>query len=155
MSYTHVAAHNAPAAVRLGEAPAISPSAVIRDCRFGRYTQVGEQSRMEDCLLDDYSYLQHYCDLICSASAKFTASTFIAAMVRVNPGFHPVEWPTLHHFTYRRTMFGMGAEDDADFFAWRRRRACPSATTPGSATAWSSCLACASETAPWWAATPW
>jgi hypothetical protein len=29
MSYTHVAAHNAPAAVRLGEAPAISPSAGI------------------------------------------------------------------------------------------------------------------------------
>jgi len=119
MSYTHVAAHNAPAAVRLGEAPAISPSAVIRDCRFGRYTQVGEQSRMEDCLLDDYSYLQHYCDLMSADIGKFAN---IAAMVRVNPGFHPVEWPTLHHFTYRRTMFGMGAEDDADFFAWRRRQ---------------------------------
>ncbi len=119
MSHTHIAAHNLPPAVSLGEAPSLSATAVIRDCRFGRYTQVGEQSRMEDCLLDDYSYLQHYCDIASTDIGKFAN---IAAMVRINPGFHPVEWPTLHHFTYRRTMFGLAAEDDADFFAWRRRQ---------------------------------
>ena len=46
----------------------------------------------------------------------------IASMVRINPGFHPMEYPTLHHFTYRPTMYGMADADEADFFAWRRRQ---------------------------------
>ncbi|MDO8441908.1 MAG: DapH/DapD/GlmU-related protein [Polaromonas sp.] len=119
MSPTHIAAFNLPSPVRLGPAPTLAPSAIVRDCRFGRYTQVGEQSRMEDCLLDDYAYLQHYCDLM---SVDIGKSANIAAMVRINPGFHPMEQPTLHHFTYRPTMYGMGEQDDADFFQWRRRQ---------------------------------
>ena len=119
MSHTHIAAFNLPTAVRLGQAPTLAPSAIVRDCRFGRYTQVGEQSRMDDCLLDDYSYLQQHCDLMSADIGKFAN---IAAMVRINPGFHPMEYPTLHHFTYRPTMYGMAAEDDAEFFQWRRRQ---------------------------------
>lgn len=119
MSPTHIAAFNLPSPVRLGPVPTLAPSAIVRDCRFGRYTQVGEQSRMEDCLLDDYAYLQHYCDLMSVDIGKFAN---IAAMVRINPGFHPMEQPTLHHFTYRPTMYGMGEQDDADFFQWRRRQ---------------------------------
>lgn len=119
MSPIHIAAFNLPIPVRLGPAPTLAPSAIVRDCRFGRYTQVGEQSRMEDCLLDDYAYLQHYCDLMSVDIGKFAN---IAAMVRINPGFHPMEQPTLHHFTYRPTMYGMDEQDDADFFQWRRRQ---------------------------------
>ncbi|MDO9400537.1 MAG: DapH/DapD/GlmU-related protein [Polaromonas sp.] len=119
MSPIHIAAFNLPIPVRLGPAPTLAPSAIVRDCRFGRYTQVGEQSRMEDCLLDDYAYLQHYCDLMSVDIGKFAN---IAAMVRINPGFHPMERPTLHHFTYRPTMYGMDEQDDADFFQWRRRQ---------------------------------
>jgi phosphonate metabolism protein (transferase hexapeptide repeat family) len=119
MSPTRIAAFNLPSPVRLGPAPTLAPSAIVRDCRFGRYTQVGEQSRMEDCLLDDYAYLQHYCDLMSVDIGKFAN---IAAMVRINPGFHPMERPTLHHFTYRPTMYGMSEQDDADFFRWRRRQ---------------------------------
>jgi phosphonate metabolism protein (transferase hexapeptide repeat family) len=119
MSYTHVAAYNLSAAVHLGLTPTLAPSAVVRDCRFGRYTQVGEQSHMGDCLLDDYSYIGNGCDLMSTDIGKFAN---IAAMVRINPGFHPMEWPTLHHFTYRRAMYGMADHDDADFFAWRRRQ---------------------------------
>lgn len=119
MNHTHIAAYNLPPPARLGVAPTLAATAIVRDCRFGRYTQVGEQSRMEDCLLDDYSYLQQNCDLMSADIGKFAN---IAAMVRINPGFHPIEWPTLHHFTYRRTLFDMGAQDDADFFAWRRRQ---------------------------------
>jgi phosphonate metabolism protein (transferase hexapeptide repeat family) len=117
--YVHIQAHNLPPPVRLTEAPHIAPGAVLRDCRFGRYTQVGEQTRMEDCLLDDYAYVQPYGDLMSADIGKFAN---IAAMVRVNPGFHPMEHPTLHHFTYRPTMYGMAAQDDASFFAWRRRQ---------------------------------
>lgn len=119
MSHTHIAAYNLPTAVHLGQAPTLAPSAIVRDCRFGRYTQVGEQSRMENCLLDDYAYLGNSCDLMSADIGKFAN---IAAMVRINPGFHPMEYPTLHHFTYRPTMYGMAAEDDAGFFQWRRRQ---------------------------------
>jgi len=119
MSYTHIATHNLPAPVTLGLAPALAPTAIVRDCRFGRYTQVGEQTRMEDCLLDDYAYVQHFCDLMSADVGKFAN---IASMVRINPGFHPVDYPTLHHFTYRPTMYGMGEQDDAAFFEWRSRQ---------------------------------
>ena len=53
--------------------------------------------------------------------------THIATMVRINPGFHRMECPTLHHFTYRPVMYGMAEQSraeqsraeqkDEDFFA--------------------------------------
>jgi phosphonate metabolism protein (transferase hexapeptide repeat family) len=119
MEHTHIAAYNLPEPVRLGEAPTLASNAIVKDCRFGRYTQVGERSRMEACVLGDYSYLEKDCDLMSTDIGKFSN---IAASVRINPGFHPVEWPTLHHFTYRRTYYGMGEHDDLEFFAWRRRQ---------------------------------
>ena len=119
MTHTHIAAHNVAPAVQLGLTPSLAASAMIQDSRFGRYTQVGEYTRMDDCLLDDYSYIQQNCDLASTNIGKFAN---IASMVRVNPGFHPMEYPTLHHFTYRPTMYGMATENDENFFAWRRRQ---------------------------------
>ena len=119
MHYTHIAAHNLPPATRLGVAPTLAPTASVRDCRFGRYTQVGDQVHMANCLLDDYAYIQPYCDLMSTDIGKFAN---IASMVRINPGFHPMDYPTLHHFTYRPTMYGMADADDAAFFEWRSRQ---------------------------------
>jgi len=119
MPHTHIAAHNLPPATHLGLAPTIAPSASVRDCRFGRFTQVGEQVHMANCLLDDYAYIQPYCDLMSTDIGKFAN---IASMVRINPGFHPMDYPTLHHFTYRPTMYGMAEVDDAAFFEWRNRQ---------------------------------
>ena len=119
MPLTHIAAHNLPSAVCLGEAPTLAPSAVVRDCHFGRYTQVGEQVQMQDCVLGDYSYLQPHCDLISTYIGKFSN---IAAMVRINPGFHPMECPTLHHFTYRPVMYGMAEQSRAEQSRAKRRR---------------------------------
>jgi phosphonate metabolism protein (transferase hexapeptide repeat family) len=119
MPYTHIAAHNLPPATHLGLAPTIAPSASVSDCRFGRFTQVGEQVHMANCLLDDYAYIQPYCDLMSADIGKFAN---IASMVRINPGFHPMDYPTLHHFTYRPTMYGMADLDDAAFFEWRSRQ---------------------------------
>ena len=48
--------------------------------------------------------------------------THIATMVRINPDFHPMECPTLHHFNHRPAMYGMAKQNDEDFFAWRRRQ---------------------------------
>jgi phosphonate metabolism protein (transferase hexapeptide repeat family) len=74
---------------------------------------------MANCLLDDYAYIQPYCDLMSTDIGKFAN---IASMVRINPGFHPMDYPTLHHFTYRPTMYGMAEQDDAAFFEWRSRQ---------------------------------
>ena len=83
MTYTYIAAHNLPVAVSLSLAPTLDPQSIVKDCRFGRNTQVGEQTRMEDCLLDDCAYVQPFCDLMSADIGKFTN---IAAMVRINPG---------------------------------------------------------------------
>lgn len=117
--HTFIDAFNLSSAVRLGLEPIIAATASVHACRFGRYTQVHERSRMDDVVLDDYSYLQQDCDLMSADIGKFSN---IASMVRINPGFHPMDYATLHHFTYRPTMYGMAGEDDADFFAWRRRQ---------------------------------
>ena len=81
MAYTHIAAHNVADPVRLSLAPTLAATAVVRDCRFGRYTQVGEQSRMEDCLLDDYAYLGNYCDLMSTDIGKFANIASMASLV--------------------------------------------------------------------------
>ncbi len=44
----------------------------------------------------------------------------IASGVRMNPGNHPHRRASLHHFQYRSSLYWDDAEDDADFFAWRR-----------------------------------
>ncbi len=119
MPYTDIAAHNLAPATRLGLTPTLAPTASVRNCSFGRYTQVGEQVHMTHCLLDDYSYVQPYCDLMSTDIGKFAN---IASMVRINPGFHPMDYPTLHHFTYRPTMYGMAEVDDVAFFEWRNRQ---------------------------------
>ena len=119
MGYISIRALNTPPEVTLGEQPAIAADAVIRDCRFGRYTEVGAGVHMTDSVLDDYSYLGRGCELISTDIGKFAN---IAAMVRINPGFHPMERVTLHHITYRRKRYGVHPQDDADFFAWRQRQ---------------------------------
>lgn len=117
--WTHVAAWNIEPAPRLTPAPTLALSAVVQDCRFGRYTEVGEKVQMSDCTLDDYSYICHDGELASADIGKFAN---IAAMVRVNPGFHPMERPSQHHFTYRLSRYGLAEEDDEAFFAWRRRQ---------------------------------
>lgn len=117
--HTHIKAFNLPNAVRLSVEPSISATASVQASSFGRYTQVGDRSRLNDVVLDDYSYLQQDCDLMSVDIRKFSN---IASMVRINPGFHPMDYASLHHFTYRPTMYGMAQEDDANFFAWRRRQ---------------------------------
>lgn len=117
--FTHVAAHNVAPRPHLSEAPTLAASAVVQDCRFGRYTEVGEQVHMSDCVLDDYSYLSRGCELISTDIGKFAN---IAAMVRINPGFHPMERATQHHITYRLSRYGLSDHDDEAFFAWRQRQ---------------------------------
>ncbi len=117
--WTHVAAHNVRPSPLLTPAPELSPTAVVQDSRFGRYTEVGDQVHMTDSSLDDYSYISRGCELISTDIGKFAN---IAAMVRINPGFHPMERPSQHHFTYRLSRYGFATEDDEAFFGWRQRQ---------------------------------
>lgn len=113
---TYVAALNLPPPVRLDKAPGIAPDAIIRDSRFGAFTEVGASCRIEHSVFGDYSYIGHHGEVMAADIGKFAN---IAAMVRINPGFHPVERPCQHHILYRGSMYGLG-EDDPELFHWRR-----------------------------------
>ena len=117
--WTVVHAHNLPAAPKLGEAPCIDPTAVLSRCRLGRYTEVGAHVHLSDSSVDDYSYICRGSELTGTDIGKFAN---LAAMVRVNPGFHPMERPSQHHFTYRCRQYGLRDADDDAFFDWRARQ---------------------------------
>jgi len=113
---TYIAAMNLPPPARLSDAPALAPDAIIRDCHFGAWTEVGSSCRIEHSVFGDYSYIGHHGDVMAADIGKFAN---IASMVRINPGFHPVERPCQHHILYRASMYGIG-EDDPELFHWRR-----------------------------------
>lgn len=99
------------------EEPHIGEGAYVRDSMVGKWTTIGAMVSMEECSMDDYSYIDHHSSLIYTDIGKFAS---IASMVRVNPGFHPVERPAMHHFTYRSKQYGFTDQDDEIFFNWRR-----------------------------------
>lgn len=103
----------------LSETPTIDPSARLVECRLGAWTQVTEGVMMLETSLGDYSYIMPYSQTACCEIGKFAN---IASFVRINPPNHPLDRPTLHHFTYRSAMYGLG-QDDETIFEWRRSQA--------------------------------
>lgn len=104
----------------LGEAPVFHAGVFIKDCAFGAWTEIGANSALVETTVGDYSYTAGDNQIIYTEIGKFSN---IASHVRINPGNHPMERVTLHHITYRRSMYGLG-EDDAAFFQWRREHKC-------------------------------
>jgi len=100
----------------------LSPQPLVAEhCRLvksqlGAYTEVGTYSFFENVTLGDYSYTGQFCFLQNTLVGKFVN---IAAMVRIGPTAHPIDRPTLHHFTYRRIMYGLDTKDDEEFLKWR------------------------------------
>ena len=101
----------------LSEEPLISDSAKIKSSHLGKYTEIMDSTSFIESKLDDYSYICGYGEVIYTDIGKFSN---IASHVRINPGNHPLERPTLHHFTYRGKQFGFSDNDDENFFEWRR-----------------------------------
>jgi len=105
----------------LSPAPTVHATALVRDSRLGAWTEVGPGWSILEATLDDYSYavgsdgVIHYARI-----GKFCS---LASHVAVNPGNHPMDRVSQHHFTYRRRQFGMGP-DDRDLFDRRRKAAC-------------------------------
>jgi phosphonate metabolism protein (transferase hexapeptide repeat family) len=98
--------------------PYVDATAIVVDSELGAYTEVGPRTKIQESSLDDYSYIVNDGNVIYSTIGKFCS---IAAMVRINPGNHPMHRATQHHFTYRSRQFDMG-DDDPVVFASRRSR---------------------------------
>lgn len=99
--------------------PTINAQCIIKNCELEEYTEVGISNRLENVQLGKFSYTGEYC-ILQNVIVKNYSN--IAAMVRIGATDHPIERPTLHHFTYRRKMFGLANEDDIEFFKAREAR---------------------------------
>ncbi|PJI40530.1 MAG: acetyltransferase [Rhizobium sp.] len=102
---------------KLGLEPFIHESARVSNSTLGRYTEVSERCRLDEVVMGDYSYIMQDGSVWCAQIGKFAN---IAAAVRINATNHPTWRATLHHFTYRAADYFDGAENDHDFFEWRR-----------------------------------
>jgi phosphonate metabolism protein (transferase hexapeptide repeat family) len=98
--------------------PTIDPSARVKDCSLGAYTEVGARTILLEVTMGDYSYVVNDSQITYTTIGKFCS---IAAMTRVNPGNHPMQRATQAHFTYRSSAYFPGAADEAEFFDWRRQ----------------------------------
>ncbi len=104
---------------KLSETPLVHETAQVENSTLGRYTEIAEHSRVSESVVGDYSYLMEYCMAWCAEIGKFSN---IAAYVRMNATHHPMDRPTMHHFTYRASDYFDAAEPEADFFAARRAK---------------------------------
>jgi len=102
---------------KLGIVPFIDPTAEVTRSTLGRYTEVGERTRLLEVELGDYSYVVNDSDIAYARIGRFTS---IAAMTRINPGNHPMHRASQAHFTYRASAYFDDAEDEPEFFDWRR-----------------------------------
>lgn len=100
----------------LSPEPFIAGHCHLVNSQLGAYTEVGPYNFFENVIFGDYSYTGQFCFLQNVQVGKFAN---IAAMVRIGPTAHPIERPTLHHFTYRRVMYGLDTKDDEAFLKWR------------------------------------
>jgi len=105
-------------AQKLSEAPTIHERVERTNTTLGRWTEVGADNWLENVELGDYSYTGPFGMFQNAVIGKFAN---IAAQVRVGPTMHPMDRPTLHHFTYRQSWYGFG-DDDKEFFARRAER---------------------------------
>ena len=108
-----------PKRKQLSVQPWIHPYAKVIGSHLGAYTEVGARTIIQETRMGDYSYITNDGNVIYTRIGKFCS---IAAMARINPGNHPVERASQHHFTYRSRQFGMGADDPGVF---SRRRSKP------------------------------
>jgi len=97
--------------------PLIHEHGKLTDTKLGMYTEVGIYNFFENVIMDDYSYTGQFCYVQNANIGKFSN---ISAMVRIGPTDHPYERPTLHHFTYRKRMYGFAGHDDEEFFEKRK-----------------------------------
>ena len=105
-------------ATRDGE-PKVHPSAVLREAKLGRFTEIKERVQFIESVLGDYSYVERHTEAIYTDIGKFTA---IASEVRLNALEHPIERVSQHKITYRPNEYFLNAKLDSAFREQRRAR---------------------------------
>ncbi len=105
--------------IRLTEHPTIGQDTTLTNTTLGLWTELGDRCTLENVTLGDYSYCGADCIMQNTRVGKFAN---IAAHVRLGPTAHPLDRPTLHHFTYRRMAYDFADSDDEAFFAARAER---------------------------------
>jgi hypothetical protein len=100
----------------LSEEPFIHENCQLTNVTLGEYTEIGIYNVWENVQFGAYSYTGQFCFLQNAEIGKYAN---IAAMVRIGPVDHPLDRPSLHHFTYRRQKYGFATTDDAGIFQWR------------------------------------
>lgn len=107
---------HSPRATRDGE-PKVHPSAVLRDAKLGRFSEIKERVQFIESELGDYSYIERHSEAIYTEIGKFTA---IASDVRLNALEHPIERVSQHKITYRPNEYFLHATLDGAFRARRQ-----------------------------------
>lgn len=119
--------HLAPATIdklgkkSLSDQPTIHEPCYILNSDLGAWTEIGRNTIIVESSLADFSYCDGDVSMIYTTVGKFAS---IASHVRINPGNHPMERVSQHHFTYRRRQYGFDDHDDTAFFEWRREHHC-------------------------------
>ena len=93
-----------PAMKQLSEAPTIDQSAVVVDCEFGVWTEIGARTSIRESVVGDYSYVVNDSEIIYSDIGKFVN---IAAHTRINPGQHPMDRASMHHSSTGRVPMSL------------------------------------------------
>lgn len=99
--------------------PFLHPDCAVQDSALGRFTELGQGTRIAHSSLGDYSYCDRFCDIANAEIGKFSN---LASYVRIGATDHPMERASLHHFQYRSNDYWDDAEPDADWFDRRRAR---------------------------------
>ena len=102
---------------KLSQTPLIHETARVTDSVLGRYTEIDEGCIVAECEIGDYSYLIRQTEAWCATIGKFAN---IASHVRINATNHPTWRATQHHFTYRAGDYFDDAQNEPEFFEWRR-----------------------------------
>ncbi|KLU60265.1 chloramphenicol acetyltransferase [Peptococcaceae bacterium CEB3] len=108
--------YDEPEGEPLGKEPVIHENCELANTELGAYTEIGIYNYLESVRLDDFSYTGEFCIVQNAEIGKFAN---IASMARIGPTDHPMDRPSLHHFTYRRRKYGLAETDDEVFFRWR------------------------------------
>ncbi|MEF2073739.1 DapH/DapD/GlmU-related protein [Consotaella aegiceratis] len=78
--------------------PRIHPTAELKACRLGRFTEIGARVVLREVTVGDFSYFERGGEAIYAEIGKFCS---IAANTRLNALEHPMERVTTHKISYR------------------------------------------------------
>lgn len=101
------------------DTPFIHPDCTVTETTFGRFTEVGQGTRIAHSHMGDYSYSDRYADIANAEIGKFSN---IASYVRIGATDHPMDKASQHHFHYRSADYFDDATHDEAWFVHRRSR---------------------------------